>query len=277
MTLPDPSLDRRGGDDLGQIDRLPPSERNQDQLRTETTHGLSVDGSRPLTADEKAAAERDAGVAERVYAPASERVPVEPVPGHRDFVQHTDPHTPEREAVQSTLPSEPTFTRVERPSVQPRDWTSTSTSTTPMPTAYSSPTSYPTFNTESTTSNRGWFGVPMGIGIASVIVGGVIGGWLYMRRQRERNKPINRIRRSARYAWQRTSDVRERMPSAPDELRQPAGYGAMASLLPIALVMWRMMQSRSEPRPIETVTDGEWQQRLMSLKDRWSQSLTTHR
>ena len=41
MTLPDPSLDRPGGDDLGQIDRLPPSERNQDELRTETSHGLA--------------------------------------------------------------------------------------------------------------------------------------------------------------------------------------------------------------------------------------------
>ncbi len=260
MTLPDPSQDRSGGDDQGQIDRLPPSQRNQDQLRTETSHGLAVDGSRPLTAEERAAAEHDSGVAERVYAPASERVPVEPVPGHRDFVVHTDPSTPERQAAQSSASSEPSFTRVERPSTNGlRDWNPT------MSTPYSSSATDPSFYAEPMSGGRGWMGLPIGIGSVAAITCGAIGVWMYMRWQRQRNRPINRIRRQA---WQTASDIRNRVPSSADELRQP-GYGAAASLLPIGLVLWRMMQSR-ERRPIERVTDTDWQHRLMSLKDRWS-------
>lgn len=259
MTLPDPNLDRPGGADQGELDRLPPSQRSQDERRTETTHGLAVDGSRPLTAEEKAAAEHDTPIGERVYAPASERVPVEPVPGHRDFVEHTDKATPERQAVQAA-PPEPTFTRVERPSTQTqnRDW-----DPSPMSTPYSSPMSNPTFHTDAHSSSR-WLGLPFGIGTAMVLACGGIGVWLFMRWQRERNKPINRFRRQA---MQMASDVREYVPSY-DEMRQPQ-YGAAATLLPITLLLWRMLQSR-ERRPIDTVTDADWQKRLLSLKERWS-------
>ena len=138
MTLPDPGLDRPGGVDQGVRDQLPPSERNQDQLRTDTTNGLAVDGSRPLTAEEKPAAEHGSSVAERVYAPASERVPVNAVPGHRDFVERIDEATPERQAAShyESMPPEPTFTRVERPSTAQTNqpWTPS-----PMSTPYSSP------------------------------------------------------------------------------------------------------------------------------------------
>jgi hypothetical protein len=38
-----------------------------------------------------------APIAEPVYAPASERVPVPPAPGYADLVTHVDPTTPERQ------------------------------------------------------------------------------------------------------------------------------------------------------------------------------------
>jgi hypothetical protein len=99
MTLPDPSLETEPGGQRDQLqDRLPPTERNQDPERTAVSHGLTTDVSRPLTSEEREAAERDIPRGERVYAPASERVPKAPVPGHRDFVEHPDESTPERRA-----------------------------------------------------------------------------------------------------------------------------------------------------------------------------------
>ncbi len=251
MTLPDPNLDRPGGADQGNADRLPISERGQDEMRTETTHELASEGSRPLTSEEKAAAEHDTGVAERVYAPASERLPVPPVPGHRDFVEHIDEATPERQAAQ---PTEPSFTRVERP--RERDWDSGS----------------PTFTGEQS-PGRGWLGLPIGFGSVAAIAFGALAVWLYVRWQRERNKPINRFRRQA---TQTASELRERVPEV-DELRQPAGYGAAASLLPMALLVWRMLQSRQQPTPVQRVSDADWQQRLAMLKERWSRSLVANR
>src|SRR5437870_1876681 len=99
-------------------DVIPPTERNQDPVQTEMTQGMTLDGSRPLTEAERRAADHDTPVGERVYAPASERVPREPVPGHRDFVEHPDTHTPERQAVAGGE-EEPSFTRVPRPSTLP--------------------------------------------------------------------------------------------------------------------------------------------------------------
>src|SRR5687767_11617364 len=118
MSFPaDRNLDRPAGEEENVIDRLPPNARGQDEARTEATH--HIDSSRPLTSAEREAAERDHPLRERVYAPASERVPKEPVPGHRDMIEHTDPATPERQAVAeegSGPDAEPPFTRVTRPS-----------------------------------------------------------------------------------------------------------------------------------------------------------------
>jgi hypothetical protein len=267
MTLPDASLDRPGGEDQGVRDRLPPNERNQDQLRGETTHGLTIGGSRPLTAEEKAAAEHDTPLAERVYAPASERVPVDPVPGHREVLEHVDQATPERQANQhdgTPVSSEPSFTRVERPSTaQPNQpWTPS-----PMSTPYSSPQSNPTFNTSPRSSRPGWLGLPFGIGSVLVVAAGGFGAWMFMRWQQERNKPINRIRRQA-YAT--ALQLRDRAPRT-DELRdQPAGLG-LAALVPIGLVVWRQMQAQRARRiEIESMADTDWHHRLSQLKERWS-------
>ena len=261
MTLPDPSLEREGSEDLSKRDLLPPNERGQDQLRTEASHGLAVDGSRPLTKEEREAAEHDSGIAERVYAPASERVPKDPLPGHREFIQHEDDHTPER--VAATHPPEPSFTRIERPSnVTQHEW-----SPSPTSTPYSSPESNPTFN--SAPQSGGWraFGPPMGFGSLLFIACGGVGVWLYARWQRERNKPINRLRRQALTA---AGELRERMPASRDDLAQPGGVGLAATLVSVCLVVLRQALLRQPRSRAQHVTEADWQQRLIALKERWS-------
>jgi hypothetical protein len=245
MTLPEHD------DSLSQRDRLPPNERGQDEERTEISRGLTMEQARPMTADERHAAENDTPLAERVYAPASERVPKEPVAGHRTFVEHPDDTTPERQAVAETV--EPSFTRVERPS-------SVETQRSWSPPPMSNPnTYYPSYEQPSGSSK------PIGIAtIAVAISSAAVGAWVYARWQRERNKPINRFRRQAR---QTASEVRSRVPN-PDEL-QSRGLGLAATLASIALVYWQKGRQQSQ-KQVEAVADADWHHRLSALKERWS-------
>jgi len=244
-------------DELSQLDRLPPNERNQDIERTEITHGLEVEPSRPLTSDERHAAENDTPLRERVYAPASERVPKEPVAGHRDFVEHTDVSTPERQAVAEV--EEPSFTRVERPgNGDPRrPW-----SPPPTSSPYSSNTHYPSY--EASRSSPSWLGLPVGIGTVAALAGGVAAAWFFARWRRERNKPMNRFRRQAMLT---ASEMRSRVPTG-DEI-QSGGLGLAATLASIGLFMWQKGRQESR-KQVEAVADADWQHRLMKLKERWS-------
>src|SRR5207237_654237 len=125
MTFPDRRLDRpleppevRSENTQ---DVIPQTERNQDPEHT--THQLVTETSRPLTDEERKAADRDAPVADPVYAPATERVP-RTVAGYRDVTEHTDTATPERQALGQTsegtdMGTEPTFARVSRPETGP--------------------------------------------------------------------------------------------------------------------------------------------------------------
>jgi len=65
-------------------------ERNsgEDSARDAVVHDLTSHESRPLTREEREAAERDPGRPERVYAPASERVPKDPIPGDDRLIHH---------------------------------------------------------------------------------------------------------------------------------------------------------------------------------------------
>jgi len=274
-------------------DVIPPTERNQDPLRTEQTHALETGSVEPKPVDR-------AEPTERVYAPASERVPREPVPGHRDFIEHPDTHTPERMAAGQAEPeasTEPSFTRVARPS-------------TNSDAAYSSPmTNESPITNESPmadeSSSRGMW-LPMGIGWAvGVGMCAGVGIWLWMRWQRERNKPINRIRRQARQtasqARQTAYELRDRMPST-DEAAVPA-VGLSTAVLPILVWAWQRSRSRSAQselrgraesegrgraekavrrgqkaarwsdraarQAVQTVSEMDWQQRLSSLKELW--------
>jgi len=76
----------------------PASERGEDQGRDDFMRELEEQPARPLTGDEKRAAGADSGCAPTVFAPASERVSEEPLPGDREIVDHVDPSTSERRA-----------------------------------------------------------------------------------------------------------------------------------------------------------------------------------
>jgi hypothetical protein len=261
-------------------DIIPATERNQDAETTELSEGLTRGSSRPLTEGERKAADRDVPVGERVYAPASERVPVPPVPGHRELTDHPDTHTPEREAAghMPTESTEPTFTRVERPSTAPT-------------------TSNPAFGENRAYNDATWNNganagrLPFGIKTGWVVLGlcGAVGAWLYVRWQRERNKPINRLRRQAKQA---AGELREHVPSSPEEAVKPAA-GLTTALFSIAIILWQQAQARSRQtdkavsrqtkkagkrankavgRAAETVSEVDWQKRLSTLKKRWDPS-----
>jgi hypothetical protein len=242
-------------------DVIPASERSQDPATTEMMDELTTEGARPLTDDERKAADREAPAGQTVYAPASERVPVNPVPGHREFVEHPDTHTPEREAVasHSTDASEPSFTRVARPSATPEPGPYVA-STTP---GWQASSYEPHWNNGS--QGTRWFGLSMGWLTFGICSG--VGVWLWARWRRERNKPINRLRRQARQA---AEDLRDRVPS-PEEAARPAiGLGtAIASIL---LLLWQQSQQRARQadKVVTRKADVDWQKRLNKLKDRWT-------
>ena len=58
----------------------------EDPAREGFERGLASEPDRPLSKEEKEAAERDHGRPERVYAPASARVPRQPAPGDDKLV-----------------------------------------------------------------------------------------------------------------------------------------------------------------------------------------------
>jgi hypothetical protein len=264
---------------------------------------LVGEGARPLTEEERKAADRDSGIVERVYAPASERVP-KIVEGHRDVIEHPDTGTPERQAMGeeniSTSPSwtantEPPFTRVPRPSDNAGgdngdyshdvDWS-------------------PQGNRWMSNVSSGG-ALPMGIGWFTLAVCGGVGAWMWMRWQRERNRPINRLRRQARQtatlARDRAYTLYEQMPNLPefpDEARRPA-VGLGTALLSLAVVLWRMSQTRSQTeearmragkasskvrrradktshqaselgrQAAQALADLDWQERLTLMREVW--------
>jgi hypothetical protein len=74
-----------------QPERLPAGElrlddRGQDEVREAVEESVGLGEPRPLTREEREAAKRDRGVAEPVYAPASERVPKPPLPGDERLI-----------------------------------------------------------------------------------------------------------------------------------------------------------------------------------------------
>ena len=66
---------------------LPLSEREQDPGRGGYVDALASTPSRPLTDEEAEGVEHDPGRQERTYAPASERVPKEPIPGDDPLIE----------------------------------------------------------------------------------------------------------------------------------------------------------------------------------------------
>jgi len=211
--------------------------------------------------------EGEAPIAEPVYAPASERVP-RTVPDYGDVVSNTDTGTAERRASDT----EPSFARVPRPTYPPPGETSEAAWDTP----------------DSTWMSGGRKKMlPIGAGWLTVGIAGV-GVWLWLRRRREQNKPINRLRRRARQAAgdarQRATALRDQMPDLPDlpyEARRPA-IGLGTALLSLALILWKQSQARPQTeetsrqarkmgkRAAENVSDADWMERLQHLRDLWN-------
>jgi hypothetical protein len=263
-------------------DVIPPTERGKDPQRTDITHGLETDVSRPLTDDERRAAERGTQVAERVYAPASERVPREPVAGHRDVVEHPDTRTPERVAASQGEPegsTEPSFTRVPRPS----------TTYPEGDTVYSDTNSYTPPAADQAGLRGKWRPIALGWAVCVGMCAGA-GIWWWMRWQHERSKPINRIRRQARHT---ADELRDRMPST-DEAAAPA-IGLSTAMLPVVVWVWQRSRSHGPQSQVrgraakaarrgekaarwtdkaarqaaQAISDMDWDQRLATLKELW--------
>ena len=233
MTLPDPSLETEPGGQRDQLqDRLPPTERNQDPERTAVSHGLTTDVSRPLTSEEREAAERDIPRGERVYAPASERVPKAPVPGHRDFVEHPDESTPERRAAPS-MPG----------GRQSMAWSQASSTRVGL------------------AIGGGW----------TVVAAVAIGTWLILRWRREQNRPINRVRRQARRATSeirhRLAAADEMQPGL-----SGGSLAALVPLGLVVWrrMSTARRYDGTLQRVAEPITETDWQHRLLALRERWT-------
>jgi hypothetical protein len=290
MTFPDRRLERPLEARFENTqDVLPPTERNQDPERS--MRGLVNEAARPLSEDERKMADRDSGTAgERVYAPASERVP-KTVASYGDVVNNPDTATPERQAVSTpaadtTWPTatEPSFTRVARPS-NPGETTGTTDGTD-----YAS-------DTGSDSNTNRWMSnvssgpiLPIGMGWLGFSICAGVGVWLWMRWQRERNKPINRLRRQARQAAALARARMPEVPEMPEEATRPA-IGIGTALLSVAILLWQQSQSRSRAeqvrgraqkgakranrfgrRAADSIPEVDWQQRLAHLRDFWNPS-----
>jgi len=196
-----------------------------------------------------------------------------------------------------TSDAEPSFTRVPRPG------------NGTDPTGYNGNgmgSNYGGDNDWSQQSNR-WMSnmssssaVPFGVGWLTLGLVGGIGVWLWMRWQRERNKPINRLRRQADQARKRAYALREQMPDVPEEAVRPA-MGLGTALVSLAFFLWQQSQSRSRQdemrskidsrsrdarkradkasrqatkagrKAVETVNDIDWMERLAMLREMWSE------
>ena len=263
---------------------VPASERGQDPLREEIEHELGSGMVPPeLEHDHDHTVEDEIAKTQRVYAPPSERVPREPLPGHRDLVEHTDDATPERQSAHPTK---------DQPNPTPGSATQSASTPGQAPVADAARPSYawnPTPATPTYQPDAGSFHLDRrtGLGIGAgwlALIGCGVGVWLYLRWRRERNKPINRLRRQALRA---ASEVRARVPSPEDvmhaiplseEQAKPAASAA-AMLLSLAVLILRRMRQPSEfderrkeasdrfERATERARAFDWQERLASLRN----------
>jgi hypothetical protein len=179
---------------------LPPSERGQDPAREALEQGLTAEPPHPLTDDEEEAAEHDPGRDERVYAPASERTPKPPTPGDRPLVEGGV--AARREEAYAAARAEPE-------------------AATPSGPDRASSSDEP--------SGRPSMRAMVGIGVGSLaVVGAAATTWLYRRWRRERNRPINRLRRQARRA-----------------AAEPTWRGGLGAALVLVALLGRALRARA--------------------------------
>jgi hypothetical protein len=196
------------------------------------------------------------------------------VDGGAPVVPSSEAATPEHQAVTTTPDTEPAFARVPRPS--------------PTPPADTAQTSWDTTNSDWMSGGGSGGSMLMWLGWVGLGLGSAAGAWLWLRwqrEQRERNKPINRLRRQARdaagQARVRATALREQMPDLPEfpvEARRPA-VGLGTALLGLAVIVWQQAQARSREeqaareaseRAAAAVSEGDWAERLQHLRDLWN-------
>lgn len=78
------------------------SERGTDDMRGDAVDSLLNEPSRPLTGDEKDAAEHDPGRDKRTYAPASARVAKPPAPGDDRLIEQGQNTAPAADPAEHT-------------------------------------------------------------------------------------------------------------------------------------------------------------------------------
>jgi hypothetical protein len=78
------------------LGELRPDDRGQDQVREDLEESIGRGEPRPLTREEREAAEHDPGPSKTVYAPASERVSKPPLPADAKLINHGSEDTGER-------------------------------------------------------------------------------------------------------------------------------------------------------------------------------------
>ncbi|HLZ28672.1 MAG TPA: hypothetical protein VKV73_15265 [Chloroflexota bacterium] len=86
MTQHEPNEDTSVEPEKLPLGELRPDDRGQDEVREALEESTGLGLARPLTRDEREAAERDPGVVETVYAPASERVAKPPLPADEKLI-----------------------------------------------------------------------------------------------------------------------------------------------------------------------------------------------
>jgi hypothetical protein len=193
-------------------DTPPPGGRAQDQGRDEFERALAEQPARPLTGEEREAAERDPGPAERVHAPAAARTPKPPLPGHDAIVGSPDASTPERRALPADEPAAPP----PRPRRGPRGTIVLGAGTVPLAAA-----------------------------------GAATAAWRYARWRRERDRPMARIRRRVRRAaadlghrLPAGGELARHLLA--DERARPVGGLALGALI-AALLVNRALRARATP------------------------------
>ena len=86
MTTPEDERDTKSEREKLPLGELRHDDRGQDEVREALEESIGLGQARPLTRDEREAAEHDSGEVKTVYAPASERVAKPPLPADEKLI-----------------------------------------------------------------------------------------------------------------------------------------------------------------------------------------------
>jgi hypothetical protein len=93
MTVDDQEHEKKGDREGLPQGELRPSDRGQDEVREALEESIALGEARPLTREEREAAAHTGPTVETVYAPASERVPKQPLPADEKLINQSKPES----------------------------------------------------------------------------------------------------------------------------------------------------------------------------------------